>query len=93
MNKLIAFADAAPGAGITVTFTLRHGSKVDAGGATSLSDTPLGCSIVGSTAQTCSDSAHSVSLNVGDLIDIGIVLAGAGSFPATIHTSVSLSCQ
>jgi hypothetical protein len=93
MNKLIAFADAAPGAGIMVTFTLRQGSKVDAGGGTSLSDTPLGCSIVGSSAQTCSDSAHSVSLNVGDLIDIGIVLAGTGSLPATIHTSVSLSCQ
>jgi hypothetical protein len=93
MNKLIAFADAASGTGITVTFTLRHGSKVDAGGGTSLSDTPLGCSIAGSSAQTCSDSAHSVSLNVGDLIDIGIVLAGTGSLPATIHTSVSLSCQ
>ena len=93
MNKLIAFADAAPGTGITVTFTLRHGSKVDAGGGTSLSDTPLGCAIVGSSAQTCSDSAHSVSLTVGDLIDIGIVLAGTGSLPATIHTSVSLSCQ
>jgi len=93
MNKLIAFADAAPGTGITVTFTLRHGSNVDAAGGTSLSDTPLGCSIVGSLAQTCSDSAHSVSLTVGDLIDIGIVLTGPGSLPATIHTSVSLSCQ
>src|SRR6202795_1039428 len=93
MNKLIAFADAAPGAGITVTFTLRQGGKVDAGGATSLSDTPLGCAITGSSAQTCSDSAHSVSLNAGDLIDIGIVLTGTGSLPATIHSSVSLSCQ
>jgi collagen triple helix repeat protein len=93
MHKLIAFADAAPGTGITVTFTLRQGSKVDASGGTSLSDTPLGCSIVGSSAQTCSDSAHSVSLTVGDLIDIGIVLAGTGSLPAAVHTSVSLSCQ
>jgi hypothetical protein len=93
MNKLIAFADAAPGTGITVTFTLRQGSKVDAGGATSLADTPLGCSITGSSAQACSDSAHSVLLTVGDLIDIGIVLTGPGSLPATIHTSVSLSCQ
>jgi hypothetical protein len=93
MNKLIAFADAAPGTGITVTFTLRQGSRVDAGGGTSLSDTPLGCSIAGSSAQTCSDSTHLVSLNAGELIDIGIVVAGAGSLPATIHTSVSLSCQ
>jgi hypothetical protein len=28
---------------------------------------------------------------VGDLIDIGIVVAG--SLPATIHTSVSVTCQ
>jgi len=90
MNKLIAFADAAPTAGVTVTFTLRQGSKVDASGGTSLSDTALGCSITSSSAQHCSDS-HSVPLIVGDLIDIGIVVAG--SLPATIHTSVSLSCQ
>jgi Collagen triple helix repeat (20 copies) len=93
MNKLIAFADAAPGAGFTVTFTLRLGSKVDAGGGTSLADTPLGCSITGSSGQTCSDSAHSVALTAGELIDIGIVVAGTGSLPATIHTSVSLTCQ
>jgi hypothetical protein len=93
MNKLVAFADAAPGTGIMVTFTLRQGSRVDAGGGTSLSDTPLGCAIAGSSVQTCSDSAHSVSLNAGELIDIGIVVAGAGSLPAAIHTSVSLSCQ
>jgi Collagen triple helix repeat (20 copies) len=93
MNKLTVFADAAPGASVTVTFTLRQGSKVDASGGTSLSDTPLGCSITGASEQTCSDSAHSVSLIVGDLIDIGIVVAGTGSLPATIHTSVSLSCQ
>ncbi|HWY06337.1 MAG TPA: DNRLRE domain-containing protein [Candidatus Acidoferrales bacterium] len=91
MKNLIAFADAAPGAGITVTFTLRQGGSVDAGGGTSLGNTLLTCSIPGSSAQTCSDS-HSVSLIVGDLIDIGIVVAG-GSLPATIHTSVSLSCQ
>jgi Collagen triple helix repeat (20 copies) len=93
MNKLRAFADAIPGAGISVTFTLRQGSSVDASGGTSLFDTLLSCSIPGSSAQTCSDSAHSVSLNVGDLIDIGIILSGPGSLPATIHTSVSLSCQ
>jgi hypothetical protein len=93
MNKLIAFADAAPGAGFTVTFTVRVGSSVDAGGGTSLTDTPLGCSILGSSAQTCSDSAHSVSLTAGELIDIGIVVAGTGSLPAAIHTSVSLTCQ
>ena len=90
MNKLIAFADAAPAAGVTVTFTLRQGSKVDASGGTSLSDTALGCSITSSSAQLCSDS-HSVPLIVGDLIDIGIVVAG--SLPATIHTSVSVTCQ
>ena len=93
MNKLIVFADAAPGAGISVTFTLRQGSSVDAGGGTSLGNTLLSCAIPGTSAQTCSDSAHLVSLTVGDLIDIGIVVAGAGSLPATIHASVSLSCQ
>ena len=90
MNKLTAFADAAPAAGVTVTFTLRQGSKVDASGGTSLSDTALGCSITSSSAQLCSDS-HSVPLIVGDLIDIGVVVAG--SLPATIHTSVSVTCQ
>jgi hypothetical protein len=93
MNKLVAFADAAPGTGITLTFVLRHGTKVDASGGTSLFDTPLSCSITGSSAQACSDSAHKVLLNANDLIDLGIVVAGAGSLPAAIHTSVSLSCQ
>jgi Collagen triple helix repeat (20 copies) len=93
MNKLIVFADAAPSAGFTVTFTLRQGTSVDAGGGTSLVDTPLGCSIPGASAQTCSDSVHSVPLAAGELIDIGIVVAGTGSLPAAIHTSVSLSCQ
>jgi hypothetical protein len=32
-------------------------------------------------------------LNAKDLIDMGIVVAGAGSLPAAIHASVSLSCQ
>ena len=93
MNKLFAFADTVPGAGISVTFTLRQGSKVDVGGGTSLTDTPLGCSIPGSSAQACSDTTHSVLLIVGDLIDIGIVVAGPGPLPATIHASVSLTCQ
>jgi len=95
MNNLTAFADATPGAGISVTFTLRQGGSVDAGGGTSLSNTLLSCSIPGSSAQTCSDSAlaHSVRLTPGDLIDIGIAVTGTGPLPATIHTSVSLSCQ
>jgi hypothetical protein len=87
------FADAAPGTGITLTFMLRRGTSVDALGGTSLTDTPLSCSISGSSAQNCSDSAHTVSLKASDLIDLGIVAAGAGSLPTAIHTSVSLSCQ
>jgi hypothetical protein len=93
MNKLVVFVDAPPGSGITLTFTLRRGTKVDAAGGTSLADTNLSCSVSGSSAQTCSDSAHPVLLNTNDLIDMGIVAAGAGSLPAAIHTSVSLSCQ
>lgn len=93
MNKLFAFADAVPGAGISVTFTLRQGPTVDAGGGTSLFPTSLGCSIPGSSAQACSDTTHSVLLIAGDLIDIGIVVAGPGPLPATIHASVSLTCQ
>jgi hypothetical protein len=93
MNKLSVFADAAPGTGITLTFMLRRGTSVDALGGTSLTDTPLSCSISGSSAQNCSDSAHTVSLKASDLIDLGIVAAGAGSLPTAIHTSVSLSCQ
>jgi Collagen triple helix repeat (20 copies) len=93
MNKLSAFADAPAGAGITVTFTLRRGTVVDASGKTSLADTTMSCSISGTTSQTCSDSLHTVALITGDLIDLGIGAAGTGSLPAAIHANVSLSCQ
>jgi len=93
MNKLSVFADAAPGVGFSLTFTLRRGTSVDALGGTPLADSPLSCSISGPSAQSCSSSTNSVSLNTNDLVDLGIVIAGAGSLPAAIHASVSLSCQ
>ena len=93
MNKLAIFADAPPGTGITLTFTLRRGTTVDAAGTQSLSETNLSCAISGAAAQSCSNSANSVLLNASDLIDLGIVAAGTGSLPSAIHTTVSLSCQ
>jgi hypothetical protein len=93
MNRLVVFVDAPPGLGITLTFALRRGINVDAVGGTSLADTNLSCSIGGTSTQSCSDSASPVLLNAKDLIDMGIVVAGAGSLPAAIHASVSLSCQ
>jgi hypothetical protein len=95
MNKLVVFTDAAPGAGITITFTLRSGSSVNSAGTAGLmGNTMLTCTIPGSSSQTCSDSnaADSVSLTAGELIDLGIVLSGTGS-AAPMHTSVSLTCQ
>jgi hypothetical protein len=93
MSKLVVFADAPPGTGITLTFTLRHGTNVGPTGVTgNLTDTNLSCTINGSSLQDCSDSAHPVLLTANELIDMGVVVAG-GSLPAAIHTSVSLSCQ
>jgi len=93
LNKLVVFADAPPGAGLTLAFTFRRGTIVNASGTASLTDTSVSCSISGTTGQICSDAVHSVALSTDDLIDLKIAATGTGTLPAAIHASVSLSCQ
>lgn len=89
MNNLSVFLDAAPGAGITLTFTLRQGTT---SGGIPLAGTSLTCSITGSTA-SCLDSTDTVALPAKSIIDIEVDAAGSGALPSPLNSSVSLVCQ
>lgn len=66
---------AAPGSGLTFTFTLDKNGSPGA----------VTCAISGTTATTCSDTTHSVTYAQGDTIDLRATVTG-GNWPGASHT-------
>lgn len=79
IQNFSAKLSAAPGTGVTVTFTWRD----DANGGGMPADQTVTCAISGASATSCADTTHSFNQAVNDLLAVKMVVSG-GTFTGGI---------